>query len=414
MHVRKAYPILTIPPCHSTGIPLACGFPSKAVLPSPIALLLLLGISASSFWGQLLIGRGLQLLSAAQAGAINITQVLYSYVFGVVILNEHLSWLSLIGSVFIASGVVCVSSKPKAKPSQEYARLSTTEETIAQGGPHFQPAQHSTSELEMGTDPRAQEAPSTGKGIQGGAEAEGGTESSKDVKQGGQEAQLATSEVAKAGMGATTDGAAYLAALPHHQNGHHQNGHHLQENGHYHPLQQASEGAGEQIGGSEQLPLHIEGGVLVPPGGHRAEQEGHLPPPHACINVDALPAQPLPLPVSFGSANSSWGQPLQQLEGQAPSGVMGDSWQGSSIHHQSLGQAGSQGGEQQQEVGVHEHEGGTQGLDSSDQWYGYLLGPVEGHDAGLLSLQQAQADESFQEAGRVTSEEMGHDKSGTS
>eukprot|EP00983_Pelagomonas_calceolata_P068880 1150120-Pelagomonas_calceolata.AAC.1 len=263
----------------------------------------------------------------------------------------------------------------------------------------------------MGTDPRAQEAPSTGKGIQGGAEAEGGTESSKDVKQGGQEAQLATSEVAKAGMGATTDGAAYLAALPHHQNGHHQNGHHLQENGHYHPLQQASEGAGEQIGGSEQLPLHIEGGVLVPPGGHRAEQEGHLPPPHACINVDALPAQPLPLPVSFGSANSSWGQPLQQLEGQAPSGVMGDSWQGSSIHHQSLGQAGSQGGEQQQEVGVHEHEGGTQGLDSSDQWYGYLLGPVEGHDAGLLSLQQAQADESFQEAGRVTSEEMGHDKS---
>eukprot|EP00983_Pelagomonas_calceolata_P068881 1150120-Pelagomonas_calceolata.AAC.2 len=108
MHVRKAYPILTIPPCHSTGIPLACGFPSKAVLPSPIALLLLLGISASSFWGQLLIGRGLQLLSAAQAGAINITQ-------------------------FIASGVVCVSSKPKAKPSQEYARLSTTEETIAQG-----------------------------------------------------------------------------------------------------------------------------------------------------------------------------------------------------------------------------------------------------------------------------------------
>lgn len=59
----------------TSALPLAIGMPQHAVMPSSLDVALLLGVAGTSFWGQMLIGRGFQLLQAAQASAINFTQV---------------------------------------------------------------------------------------------------------------------------------------------------------------------------------------------------------------------------------------------------------------------------------------------------------------------------------------------------
>jgi hypothetical protein len=57
------------------AIPLAVGWPQQAVVPLPGDLVLLLGVALSSFCGQLLMTRGLQLIPAAQASAASFAQV---------------------------------------------------------------------------------------------------------------------------------------------------------------------------------------------------------------------------------------------------------------------------------------------------------------------------------------------------
>lgn len=59
----------------SSALPLTLGLPAAAVAPGGLQWALLAGVAATSFWGQILIGRGFQLLSAARASAINFTQV---------------------------------------------------------------------------------------------------------------------------------------------------------------------------------------------------------------------------------------------------------------------------------------------------------------------------------------------------
>eukprot|EP00198_Chlamydomonas_reinhardtii_P012721 XP_001702058.1 predicted protein [Chlamydomonas reinhardtii] len=58
----------------SSALPLTLGLPAAAVAPGGLQWALLAGVAATSFWGQILIGRGFQLLSAARASAINFTQ----------------------------------------------------------------------------------------------------------------------------------------------------------------------------------------------------------------------------------------------------------------------------------------------------------------------------------------------------
>jgi drug/metabolite transporter (DMT)-like permease len=58
-----------------SSIPLAVGWPQHATLPSLPDLGATLGVALTSFWGQLLLTRGFQLLDASKAAAINFTQV---------------------------------------------------------------------------------------------------------------------------------------------------------------------------------------------------------------------------------------------------------------------------------------------------------------------------------------------------
>jgi drug/metabolite transporter (DMT)-like permease len=55
--------------------PLALGWPQKAAWMSLEDALLLLGVAATSFLGQLVLTRGFQLLEASKASSINFTQV---------------------------------------------------------------------------------------------------------------------------------------------------------------------------------------------------------------------------------------------------------------------------------------------------------------------------------------------------
>lgn len=59
----------------TSSLPLAVGWPQRGVLPAGGDAALLLGVAACSFLGQLLITRGMQVLSAAKASAINFMQV---------------------------------------------------------------------------------------------------------------------------------------------------------------------------------------------------------------------------------------------------------------------------------------------------------------------------------------------------
>lgn len=95
--------------------PLAAGLPAPARWPSGGQWVLLLGIAGCSFWGQILIGRSFQLLHAARASAINLMQVVYSYLLGLVFLHEQLTLLGGAGSALIGAGAVLVNLRPKPK-----------------------------------------------------------------------------------------------------------------------------------------------------------------------------------------------------------------------------------------------------------------------------------------------------------
>ena len=93
------------------------GWPHPAVWPNLLDCACLLGISIMSFSANILLNRGFQTESAAIASGVNMTQVLYSELIGILILHEKAYWLSIVGAVLIAGGVfsVAVDSKRAAK-----------------------------------------------------------------------------------------------------------------------------------------------------------------------------------------------------------------------------------------------------------------------------------------------------------
>jgi hypothetical protein len=58
-----------------TLTPMLASYPAKAVVPTCHQLMLLVGVSACQFAGQLMLNRGFQLLSATRGSAINVLQV---------------------------------------------------------------------------------------------------------------------------------------------------------------------------------------------------------------------------------------------------------------------------------------------------------------------------------------------------
>ncbi|GFR50475.1 hypothetical protein Agub_g12529, partial [Astrephomene gubernaculifera] len=111
--------------------PLAAGLPTRAIAPSGAQWLLLWAVSAGSFVGQLMIGRGFQLLHAARASGINFTQVVLSYIQGLLFLHEHLTLLGGAGSLLIAGGAILVNLKSKNPAAAEAATPSAAEAKAA-------------------------------------------------------------------------------------------------------------------------------------------------------------------------------------------------------------------------------------------------------------------------------------------
>eukprot|EP00798_Chlamydomonas_sp_ICE-L_P032435 gene32435-31046_t len=92
-------------------IPLCVGIPNYAIMPSWIQAALLFGIGTISFAGQILLSRACQLMLATKVAALNFTQVIFSYILGMLFLHELLHWFGPVGSVMIAAGAVLVTIK---------------------------------------------------------------------------------------------------------------------------------------------------------------------------------------------------------------------------------------------------------------------------------------------------------------
>jgi drug/metabolite transporter (DMT)-like permease len=67
---------------------------------------LLMGIAVSSWLGQVLLGRGLQLGHPSRGAAINTTQVFWSFVWGVAVLAQPVTLCGIMGGAAIMAGVV--------------------------------------------------------------------------------------------------------------------------------------------------------------------------------------------------------------------------------------------------------------------------------------------------------------------
>ncbi|KAJ9529458.1 hypothetical protein QJQ45_013814 [Haematococcus lacustris] len=103
----------------ATLVPLLLAYPLPPVLPNQHQALLLAAISIAQFSGQLVLNRGFQLVSPTKGSAINVLQVLFSYMWGLTVLHDTLNWVSAAGGGCVMLGVVCValggSSAPKAQ-----------------------------------------------------------------------------------------------------------------------------------------------------------------------------------------------------------------------------------------------------------------------------------------------------------
>uniref|UniRef100_A0A1D2AFF9 EamA domain-containing protein n=1 Tax=Auxenochlorella protothecoides TaxID=3075 RepID=A0A1D2AFF9_AUXPR len=87
----------------------ALSFPGPLLLPSPLQALTLVGIALTSFLAQLLMGRGLQLMPAAKCANVNLMQVVYASLLGLAFFDEAISWLQVLGAVFLAVGILEVN-----------------------------------------------------------------------------------------------------------------------------------------------------------------------------------------------------------------------------------------------------------------------------------------------------------------
>lgn len=100
-----------------TAIPLAARYPSPPVVPTPRQCAFLLSVVAAQFFGQLLLNRGFQLVSATQGSAINVLQVVFSYIWELTILKASTNLLSLGGGACVVAGVLAVAASGAQRPA---------------------------------------------------------------------------------------------------------------------------------------------------------------------------------------------------------------------------------------------------------------------------------------------------------
>lgn len=112
-----------------SGFPLAFGWPQAATAISWFDGLMLVGVAAGSFAGQLFMTRSLQLEDASLISSLNFCQVLYSYIFGIFFFKEHLTLTGVLGSLLVALGMLCVTLRPKDTPAAEEAAAAAAGRT---------------------------------------------------------------------------------------------------------------------------------------------------------------------------------------------------------------------------------------------------------------------------------------------
>ena len=87
-------------------VPLCFSVPDKAVLPTLQQAALLAGVVVTSFFGQLLISRGFQLLKPSTAASLNLTQVVHAHLLSVIALHDSVHWYSFAGAALVVAGVL--------------------------------------------------------------------------------------------------------------------------------------------------------------------------------------------------------------------------------------------------------------------------------------------------------------------
>lgn len=113
---------------------LSVGWPRPAVWPKLLDWTCLLGIAMMSFTANVLLNRGFQIESAALASGVNMSQVLYSHLIGVLILHEKAYWLGIVGAVGIAGGVFAVAVDSKRAAKSKAAKTAAENEFVEMQG----------------------------------------------------------------------------------------------------------------------------------------------------------------------------------------------------------------------------------------------------------------------------------------
>eukprot|EP00775_Hariotina_reticulata_P003069 gene3070-3349_t len=128
-------------------LPLAVGYPQAAVLPGWRDCLLLLAVAVSSFTAQLCLTRGFQLESASKASGLNFSQVVYSYIFGIIFFSEHLSLFGVLGTLLIAAGMALVTARSGTIQPSDKTDTARNMAAAGAGSRVFQRSHNSSSFL---------------------------------------------------------------------------------------------------------------------------------------------------------------------------------------------------------------------------------------------------------------------------
>ncbi|WIA15999.1 hypothetical protein OEZ85_012734 [Tetradesmus obliquus] len=97
----------------------AAGFNFSQLFLTPGFQLLPAGKAAGFNFSQLFLTRGFQLLPAGKAAGFNFSQVVYSYAFGIFFFHEHLSLFGVAGTALIALGMACVTARTAPQQQQQ-------------------------------------------------------------------------------------------------------------------------------------------------------------------------------------------------------------------------------------------------------------------------------------------------------